>query len=77
MDFEYEGYVPGTSAWAQVNKVGGGTGSRRYVGKWEVTLRELTEEGRILLQTADLDIPLPATHAQAAKVAFEFIQEEL
>jgi hypothetical protein len=72
-EHEHEAYVPGTSVWAQINKVGGGTPPKQYVGMWEYTLRDTTREGEILMQGADLNIPLLVTHAVAAKTAFEFL----
>jgi len=75
--FEYEAYVPGTSVWAQINKVGGGAPPRQYVGTWEYTLRDTTREGSVLMQGADLSIPLLVTHAVAAKTAFEFLAASL
>lgn len=74
--YEYEAYVPGTSVWAQMNKIGGGTPPRQYVGTWEYVLRADTADGPILMEGTDLNIPLLATHAMAAKVAFEFLPEQ-
>jgi hypothetical protein len=76
-EFEYEAYVPGTSVWAQISKVGGGTPPKQYVGTWEYTLRNTTRDGKILMQGADLNIPLLVTHAVAAKTAFEFLAASL
>lgn len=75
MGFEWEGYVPGTSLWAQVSKVGGGTPPRQYDGEWDVILRSVTRDGSILLD-GKIRTPLPTTHASAAVIASDFLEED-
>jgi len=75
-DFEYEAYVPGYDVYAQVNKMGGGTPPRQYTGGWMITLREGGKSGKVLMSEEPFYVPLPATHARAAKVACTFLPEE-
>ena len=74
-DAEWEGYVPGTSLWAEVDKVGGGTPPRQYDGEWDIILRYNGRAGSIAFD-ARIRTGLPTTHAMAAVVAAEFMEED-
>lgn len=65
--YEYLAEIPGTSVYAGITKIGGGTVGQSYVGAWEALL---TVRGYPLLETDLLVTPCRATHAQVAEIAF-------
>lgn len=70
--YEYAAYIPGTTVYAQINKIGGGAPPREYDGAWEYVLRGMGPDGPVLMSGTDLNSGLPITHARAARLAFAF-----
>ncbi len=71
MSAEYTKEIDGLRV--QVDKVGGGTVGKAYEGRWSVTV----DAGPVMMYgNEDLITGTPKTHAQVAKFAADFVNEE-
>ena len=68
---EYSTIVNGLKI--SVDKNGGGTVGRKYDGLWTVTVKQ----GKVrIFDREELSTGTPKTHAQAARLAYEFATSE-
>lgn len=69
LPFEWTGRPLGTHVMVEISKAGGGTVGRRYQGLWSY---RITSQGKMVAEGDDLRTGSPATHEQAARIAWAF-----
>jgi hypothetical protein len=71
-EYEAVGRPLGTHVMVEISKVGGGTLGRRYQGLWNY---RITSKGKVVAEGDDLRTGSPATHEEAARIAWAFQDE--
>jgi hypothetical protein len=71
--YEWVGRPLGTHVMVEISKAGGGTVGKRYQGLWSY---RITSQGKMVAEGDDLRTGSPATHEQAARIAWAFQDDE-
>lgn len=71
--YEWVGRPLGTHVMVEISKAGGGTVGKWYQGLWSY---RITSQGKMVAEGDDLRTGSPATHEQAARIAWAFQDDE-
>lgn len=73
LPFEWTGRPIGTHVMVEISKAGGGTVGKRYQGLWNY---RITSNGKVVAEGDGLRTGSPATHEEAARIAWAFQDDE-